>query len=104
MYVKERNVLTLPQAIHKMTGLSAKRMKLDHRGSIEVGNWADVTIFDYDRIKDNATYEKPMEYPTGIAYVFVNGVLTMEHGQHTGAKAGKALRGPGASGDNHNNK
>ena len=104
VYVKERNVLTLPQAIHKMTGLSAKRMKLDHRGSIEVGNWADVTIFDYDTIKDNATYEKPMEYPTGIEYVFVNGVLTMEHGKHTGAKAGKALRGPGVSGGEHNNK
>ena len=95
-YVKERHVLTLPEAIRKMTGWPATRMKLANRGTIQVGNWADVTIFDYDTIQDRATYEKPMEFPTGIEWVLVNGVVTIDHGKHTGAKAGKALRGPGA--------
>jgi len=97
-YVKERHVLTLPEAIRKMTGWPATRMKLANRGTIQVGNWADVTIFDYDALQDRATYEKPMEFPTGIEWVLVNGVVTIDHGKHTGAKAGKALRGPGYSG------
>ncbi len=95
-YVKERQVLTLPEAIRKMTGWPATRMRLANRGTIAVGNWADVTIFDYDALQDRATYEKPMEFPTGIEWVLVNGVVTIDHGKHTGAKAGKALRGPGA--------
>jgi N-acyl-D-amino-acid deacylase len=95
-YVKERHVLTLPEAIRKMTGWPATRMKLANRGTIQVGNWADVTIFDYDALQDRATYEKPMEFPAGIEWVLVNGVVTIDHGKHTGAKAGKALRGPGA--------
>jgi len=97
-YVKERHVLTLPEAIRKMTGWPATRMKLANRGTIQVGNWADVTIFDYDALQDRATYEKPMEFPTGIEWVLVNGVVTIDHGKHTGARAGKALRGPGYSG------
>jgi len=95
-YVKERHVLTLPEAIRKMTGWPATRMRLANRGTIQVGNWADVTIFDYDALQDKATYEKPMELPTGIEWVLVNGVVTIDHGKHTGAKAGKVLRGPGA--------
>jgi N-acyl-D-amino-acid deacylase len=96
-YVKERHVLTLPDAIRKMTGWPATRLRLANRGTINVGNWADVTIFDYDKLEDRATYEKPMEFPTGIEWVLVNGVVTMDHGHHTGAKAGRALLGPGAS-------
>ncbi|MEP6491345.1 MAG: D-aminoacylase [bacterium] len=95
-YVKERHVLTLPEAIRKMTGWPATRMKLANRGTIQAGNWADVTIFDYDALQDRATYEKPMEFPSGIEWVLVNGVITIDHGKHTGAKAGRALRGPGA--------
>ncbi|MDB4876739.1 MAG: D-aminoacylase domain protein [Gemmatimonadetes bacterium] len=95
-YVKERHVLTLPEAIRKMTGWPATRMRLANRGTIAVGNWADVTIFDFDKLQDMATYEKPMEFPTGIEWVLVNGVVTIDHGKHTGAKAGRALRGPGA--------
>ena len=94
-YVKQRHVLTLTEAIRKMTGWPAARMRLANRGTIAVGNWADVTIFDYDTIEDRATYEKPMEFPTGIEWVLVNGVVTIEHGKHTGAKAGKVLWGPG---------
>lgn len=96
-YVKQQHVLTLPEAIRKMTGWPATRMRLANRGTITVGNWADVTIFDFDKLQDQATYEKPMEFPTGIEWVLVNGVVTMDHGKHTGAKAGRALRGPGAT-------
>jgi N-acyl-D-aspartate/D-glutamate deacylase len=95
-YVKERQVLTLPEAIRKMTGWPATRMRLANRGTIQAGNWADVTIFDYDALQDRATYEKPMEFPTGIEWVLVNGVITIENGKHTGARAGMVLRGPGA--------
>jgi N-acyl-D-aspartate/D-glutamate deacylase len=94
-YVKERHVLTLPDAIRKMTGWPATRMRLANRGTIGVGNWADVTVFDYDKLADRATYEKPMELPTGIEWVLVNGVVTIDHGKHTGAKAGRVLWGPG---------
>ncbi len=94
-YVKERPVLTLPEAIRKMTGWPATRMRLANRGTITVGNWADVTIFDYDQLQDHATYEKPMEFPGGIEWVLVNGVVTIDHGKHTGAKAGRVLWGPG---------
>jgi N-acyl-D-aspartate/D-glutamate deacylase len=94
--VKEQHVLTLPEAIRKMTGWPATRMKLANRGTIAVGNWADVTIFDLGAIQDRATYEKPMEFPSGIEWVLVNGVVTIDHGHHTGAKAGRVLRGPGA--------
>jgi N-acyl-D-amino-acid deacylase len=96
-YVKERHVLTLPEAVRKMTGWPATRMRLAHRGTIAVGNWADVTIFDEATLQDRATYEKPMEFPTGIEWVLVNGVVTIDHGKHTGAKAGKVLWGPGAA-------
>lgn len=94
-YVKERHVLTLQDAIRKMTSWPATRMRLPNRGAIREGNWADVTIFDLDQIQDKSTYESPMEYPTGIDWVLVNGVVTIDHGRHTGAKAGQVLRGPG---------
>jgi N-acyl-D-aspartate/D-glutamate deacylase len=96
-YVRERHVLSLPDAIRKMTGWPATRMRLQHRGTIRVGNWADVTIFDFDAIQDRATFESPRELPAGIAYVLVNGVITIDHGTHTGAKAGQVLYGPGRS-------
>ena len=98
-YVKERHVLTLPEAIRKMTGWPATRMKLANRGTIAVGNWADVTIFDYDTIEDRATFEKPMALPLGISYVLVNGVVTIDKGTHTNAKAGRVLWGPGRRND-----
>ncbi|MGH7677653.1 MAG: N-acyl-D-amino-acid deacylase family protein [Gemmatimonadaceae bacterium] len=94
-YVKKRNVITLEEGIRKMTSWPATRMRLDGRGVIREGNWADVTIFDLEALQDRATYERPMEYPTGIDWVLVNGVVTIERGKHTGAKAGKVLYGPG---------
>jgi N-acyl-D-aspartate/D-glutamate deacylase len=94
-YVKERNVLTLPEAIRKMTSWPATRMRLANRGTIEEGNWADVTIFDLDSLQDRATYDEPTLFPTGIDWVLVNGVVVIDHGKHTGAKPGQVLYGPG---------
>jgi N-acyl-D-amino-acid deacylase len=96
-YVKRRGVLTLEEAVRKMTSWPATRMRLASRGSIKEGHWADVTIFDLPTIDDRATYENPMTFPTGIEYVLVNGVVTIDKGAHTGAKAGKVLYGHGAT-------
>src|SRR6476620_386279 len=80
----------------KMTSWPATRMRLANRGMIKEGNWADVTIFDLETIKDNSTYDQPTLSPSGIDWVLVNGVVVIDHGRHTGAKAGQVLRGPGA--------
>jgi len=98
-YVKKRKVLTLEEAMRKMTSWPATRMRLANRGSIKEGHWADVTIFDLETIDDRATYDEPMVFPTGIDYVLVNGVVTIAGGKHTGAKAGKVLYGPGLTRD-----
>lgn len=95
-YVRERHVLTLEDAIRKMTSWPATRLRLDHRGSIKEGLWADVVVFDYDKVQDRSTYEQPTLYPEGIDYVLVNGQLVIDHGKHTGVKAGQVLYGPGA--------
>ncbi|MEQ8802638.1 MAG: D-aminoacylase, partial [Haliea sp.] len=87
-YVRERGVLTLPDAIRKMTSWPASRMGLHDRGVIREGLWADVVIFDYEDIKDNASWEHPTAYPTGIDYVLVNGRIVAEGGVHTGVLAG----------------
>lgn len=94
-YVKDRHVLTLPEAIRKMTSWPATRMRLASRGMIKEGNWADVTIFDLDSLEDRSTYAQPTLYPTGIDWVLVNGVVVIDHGKHTGAKPGQVLYGPG---------
>ncbi|HEX6052645.1 MAG TPA: amidohydrolase family protein, partial [Gemmatimonadaceae bacterium] len=73
-YVKKRNVLTLEDAVRKMTSWPATRMRLPNRGLIKEGHWADVTIFDLEKLDDRATYDEPMVFPTGIEYVLVNGV------------------------------
>jgi N-acyl-D-amino-acid deacylase len=97
-YVRDRKVITLEEGIRKLTSWPATRMRLASRGVIREGNWADVTIFDLARLDDKATYESPMQYPTGIEYVVVNGVLTIDRGKHTGVKAGRVLYGPGRTG------
>jgi len=94
-YVKKRHVLTLEDAVRKMTSWPATRMRLADRGMIKQGLWADVTIFDLDQLQDRSTYDDPMAFPTGIEYVLVNGVVTIDHDKHTGAKAGRVLYGPG---------
>lgn len=94
-YVRKRKVLTLPDAIRKMTSWPATRLRLASRGLIKEGCWADVVIFDYDKIQDQSTYEYPYKTPTGIDYVLVNGQVVIEHGKHTGARPGQVLYGPG---------
>jgi N-acyl-D-amino-acid deacylase len=94
-YVKKRHVLTLEDAIRKMTSWPATRMRLYDRGVIREGLKADVTIFNEGRVDDVASYENPTAYPTGIDYVLVNGQLVIDQGRHTGAKPGKVLRGAG---------
>lgn len=96
-YVRKKKIITLPEAIRKMTSWPATRLRLASRGIIKEGNWADVVIFDYDKIQDNATYEYPFRPPTGIDLVLVNGQVVMENGKHTGARAGHILYGPGRS-------
>jgi N-acyl-D-amino-acid deacylase len=92
-YVKKRHLLTLEQAVRKMTSWPATRMGLSDRGVIREGLRADLTIFDYDRLDDVATWAKPTAGPTGIDYVVVNGQVTIADGAYTGAKAGKVLHG-----------
>jgi N-acyl-D-aspartate/D-glutamate deacylase len=94
-YVKETHTLTLEEAVRKMTSWPATRMRLADRGVIRAGAWADVTIFDLDALADRATYDRPMEFPTGIEWVLVNGVVVVDHGRHSGARPGQVLRGPG---------
>jgi N-acyl-D-amino-acid deacylase len=94
-YVRERHVLSLEDAIRKMTSWPATRMQLYDRGAIREGMAADVTVFNYETIKDNADYAHPAAYPTGIDYVLVNGAVVIDRGKHTGARPGRVLRGPG---------
>ena len=94
-YVRDRKVLTLEDAIRKQTAWPATRMRLAGRGSIKEGHWADVTIFDLATLDDKATFENALAAPTGIAYVLVNGTITLENGAHTQAKAGRVLYGAG---------
>jgi N-acyl-D-amino-acid deacylase len=90
-YVRDKNILTLAEAIRKMTSLPARTLNLKDRGTITRGNFADIVVFDPDRIRSNATYANPTLYPSGILYVIVNGVLVVDNGRHTGALPGKVL-------------
>ena len=94
-YVREEKLLTLPQAIHKMTGAPAKRVGLRERGLLQQGYFADITIFDPQRVIDKATFEVPNQYPEGISYVITNGQISVDDGKRTSALAGRVLRGPG---------
>src|SRR5436305_2307213 len=94
-YVREEKILTLEQAIRKLSGLPATNLGLDHRGFVQEGMFADVVVFDPATIADKATFEKPHQYAVGMKHVFVNGVQVLKDGEHTGTKPGRALWGPG---------
>ena len=94
-YVREQNVLTLEDAIRKMTSLAAQRLGLKDRGLLKEGMFADIVVFDYDKIIDNATFENPHQYSVGVNYLIVNGKMVIENGEHTGAKPGRIIYGPG---------
>jgi dihydroorotase/N-acyl-D-amino-acid deacylase len=95
-YVREQQVLTLRQAIWRMTSLAAFQFNIPMRGELREGLFADVVVFDPATVIDRATFEKPHQYPIGIEYVIVNGVVTVTPQGHTGARAGRRLLGPGA--------
>jgi N-acyl-D-amino-acid deacylase len=94
-YVREEKVLTLQEAIRRMTSLPAGNLKLQRRGRLASGYYADLAIFDPAKIQDHATYTNPHQYATGMVHVFVNGVQVLANGEHTGALPGRVVRGPG---------
>jgi N-acyl-D-amino-acid deacylase len=91
-FVREKGLLTLAQAVRKMTSMAADRMRLRDRGIIRTGCFADLVVFDPATVADRATYVEPKQYPAGIEYVIVNGVPVIMKGEHTGELPGKALR------------
>jgi len=91
-YARDARLLDLASAIRKMTSEPCRRMGLGDRGWLRPGYAADVVLFDPDRVKDTATYEDPIRYPVGVSMVLVNGVVTVEGGTHTGARAGQIAR------------
>jgi N-acyl-D-amino-acid deacylase len=97
-YVREERVTTLEDAIRRITAFPAENLKLHRRGTLRPGYYADVVVFDPARIEDHATYEKPHQLATGVVHVFVNGVHVLRNGEHTGAKPGRVVRGPGWKG------
>ncbi len=94
-YVRERKIMSLSEAVKKMTSMPAAKVGLKDRGAIRTGNWADLVVFDPATIADKATYTDPEQYPVGIDYVLVNGKVVIDHGVHSGELAGKVLYGPG---------
>ncbi|MEK9787690.1 MAG: D-aminoacylase [Flavobacteriaceae bacterium] len=94
-YVREENVISLEEAIYKLTGLPASNLKIQNRGQLKKGYFADVVVFDPNEISDHATFENPMQYATGVNHVWVNGTHVLENGNHTGAYGGRFVKGPG---------
>lgn len=94
-YVRDEKVISLAEAVHRLAALAAANLKLDRRGELKPGYFGDVVIFDPAKIQDHATFDRPHQYATGMVDVFVNGVQILKDGEHTGAKPGRVLRGPG---------
>ncbi len=94
-YVREEKVITLQEAIRKLTSLPCDNLKIQKRGRLAVGNYADIVIFDPNKIQDKATFEKPHQLSEGMIHVFVNGKQVVNNGQHTGVKSGRFVKGPG---------
>jgi N-acyl-D-amino-acid deacylase len=94
-YVRDDKVIPMTEAVRRLSGLPATNLGLDHRGFLKEGMFADVVVFDPATIADRATFEKPHQYAIGVKHVFVNGVQVLKDGEHTGAKPGRALWGPG---------
>jgi N-acyl-D-amino-acid deacylase len=95
VYTRDEKLMTLQEAIRKLANLPSKHLKLQKRGELKVGNYADIAVFDPAKVKDNATFEKPHQYSEGMIHVFVNGVQVLKDGEHTNAKPGRFVKGPG---------
>lgn len=100
-YVREEKLIPLEEAIRRLTSFPAETFKLDRRGALKPGCFADLVVFDPANIRDHATFDKPHQYATGVTHVFVNGVQVLKDGAHTGAKPGQVVRGPGWKGRKH---
>ena len=94
-YCRDEKVIPLKEAVRRLSGLPAINLGLDHRGLLQEGMFADLVVFDPATIADHATFEKPHQYAVGMKHVIVNGVQVLKNGEHTGAKPGRALWGPG---------
>jgi len=94
-YVREDKVISLPEAIHRLTRLPARNLKIADRGELKEGFFADITIFDPATIQDHATFAEPHQYATGVQHVIVNGVPVLANAEHTGAMPGRFIKGPG---------
>ena len=101
-YVRDEQVITLQEAIRKLSALPAQTMRIDRRGELREGFYADVVVFDPENIQDHATFVKPHQYATGMVHVFVNGEQVLKDGEHTGATPGRAVRGPGWKNEEQN--
>ncbi|GMQ25072.1 amidohydrolase family protein [Algoriphagus sp. oki45] len=95
-YVRDEKVISLEEAIYKLTTLPATNLKIKNRGALKEGYFADLAIFDPAKIQDHATFEDPMQYSTGMVHVLVNGTQVLKDGEHTGALPGRVVKGPGA--------
>ena len=91
-YAREEKVITLEDAVRRMTSAPAQRLKIKDRGLLREGFWADITLFDPDTVEDKATFREPKQYPVGIPYVIVNGEVVLDNGVHTGKMPGRVLR------------
>jgi N-acyl-D-amino-acid deacylase len=98
-YVRDEHVVPLEEAIRRLSYLPAQNLGLARRGALDVGDYADVVVFDPARIQDHATFERPHQYATGLVHVFVNGTQVIARGEHTGARPGRVVHGPGWKGD-----
>jgi N-acyl-D-amino-acid deacylase len=94
-YVRDEKIIPLEEAVRRLTSFPANNLRLDRRGSLQAGYYADVVIFDPEKVQDYATPENPHQYSTGMVHVFVNGTQVLKDGEHTGAKPGRVVRGPG---------
>lgn len=94
-YCREDKLISLPEAIRKLSKLPSTNLKIQKRGELKTGNFADIVIFNPAKVKDNATFEKPHQFSEGMIHVFVNGVQVLKEGEHTGAMPGRFVKGPG---------
>ncbi len=94
-YVRDEKIIPIEEAVRRLTALPAENLKLDRRGALRPGYFADVVVFDPAKIQDHATFDKPHQYATGVMHVFINGTQVLKNGEHTGAKPGRVVRGPG---------
>jgi N-acyl-D-amino-acid deacylase len=97
-YVRDEQVVSLPEAIRRLTSFPAENLGIKDRGSLKKGFYADIAVFDPGTIRDNATFAEPHQYATGVHHVLVNGVPVLLNGEHTGATPGRFVKGPGYKG------